>query len=112
MSMIYMNEQERLHVMDPMAAHYASQAAAFAARNPGNSEAQRTAQYWANVANHQRLMAGHLQAQIPQPVAQPSAVSYAFSSSFPQAPPPTPPTMAYGNMTQQTQMPQRVKLKQ
>ena len=32
----HMTEEERRHVMDPMAAYYAQQAATFAERQPGN----------------------------------------------------------------------------
>ena len=66
LSSFNMSEADRQNVMNPQAGLYAQQAAASAQSNPGNSEAQRTARYWADVAQFQMRMQ---QGQGPAPTA-------------------------------------------
>ena len=60
---LQMTHEDHNNMMDPLAPYYAQQAAAYAANAPSNPQAQRTAQYWAAIA--QAASQGH---SIPAPM--------------------------------------------
>ena len=96
---LMLSEAARVNLQDPMAQYYAQQAAAFASRNPGNPDAQRTANYWAAIVQQQLTMMAAQ--QNPNPMfAQMNAVPSSL------IPPPTPPQIPIGAVAAPAAQPQ------
>ena len=93
MTSMHMSDEDRLNVQNPMATYYAQQSAMFAANAPGNPQAQRTAQYWAAIAQAQQQ--AQRAGQIPSaPAAQPGMTQMHQASFLPGPTAPTAPNVA------------------
>ena len=97
-----LNDEERAHVLNPMASTYAQQAATFAQQQPGNAEALRTAQYWAAVVQRQQMVQQHHQAQpLLAPTAPPTPPqTFAVPSTFAPTTTHTAPTPLHATQAQ------------
>ena len=93
MTHMQMSDEDRMNVQNPMATHYAQQSALFAASAPGNLQAQRTAQYWAAIAQAQQQ--AQRAGQIPAaPAPQPGMTQMHQASFLPGPTAPTAPNVA------------------
>ena len=76
---------DKLNMLNPMADHFAQQSLLFASNNPMNPDAQRTAQYWAQISQRRAHYLQMMASQQPAGMA-PCAASSAGRDGYAQRP--------------------------